>query len=55
MVEIDQECCRAIFVLHDAPLMEKKALGTVLDGFRPGQIPSWTLVNYVNSKRLCDC
>lgn len=36
MVDIDQECCRAFSVLHDAPVMEKKALGTVLDGFRPG-------------------
>ena len=35
MVDIDQECCRAISVLHDAPVMEKKVLGTVLDGFRP--------------------
>ena len=36
MVDIDQECCRAFSVLYDAPVMEKKALGTVLDGFRPG-------------------
>ena len=36
MVDIDQECCRAFSVLHDAPVMKKKKTRTVLDGFRPG-------------------